>query len=129
MQTQEFNAESHIPLYAYQRSPVNERAFLITKKGNLESDPVPVGDYTVLDREEDLSLSEKKVMNLVSLLNGRKRLMELGHETNSRVLYNVLSERDEENKYKVLFYQLKQRGVSIENALFRLESEEASQYA
>lgn len=124
MQMQEFNAESHIPLYAYQRSPVNERAFLITKKGDLESDPVPVGDYTVLDREEDLGLSEKKVINLVSLLNGRKRLMQLGHETNSRVLYNVLAERDEEGKTKILFYNLGYQGVSKENALFRFECEE-----
>ena len=68
-------------------------------------------------------------MNLVSLLNGRKRLMQLGHETNSRVLYNVVSEKDEDNKYKVLFYQLKERGVSVENALFRLATEEAQNYA
>lgn len=125
MQTQDFNAESRAPLYAYQRSPVNERAFLIVKKDEAATEPVPVGDYTVLDKEEDLSLSEKKVMNLISLLNGRKRLMQLGHETNSRILYNVVSERDEENKTKVLFYKLAERGVSIENALFRLEAEEA----
>ena len=129
MQTQDFNDESRVPLYAYQRSPVNKRAFLIVKKPEMAEEPVPVGDYTVLDREEDISLSEKKVMNLISLLNGRKRLMQLGHETNSRILYNVISEKDEDNKMKVLFYKLGQKGVSIENALFRLASEEASQYA
>lgn len=127
MQTQDFNAESAAPLYGYERSPVNERAFLITK--NDADHKVPVGDYTVLDREEDLTLSEKKVMNLISLLNGRKRLMELGHETKSRILYNIVSERDEENKTKVLFYKLEEKGVSKENALFRLESEEAEKHA
>lgn len=126
MQTQDFNAESRAPLYAYQRSPVNERAFLIVKKPETSAEPIPVGDYTVLDKEEDLGLAEKKVMNLISLLNGRKRLMQLGHETNSRILYNVVSERDEDNKMKVLFYKLGQRGVSLENALFRLETEEAA---
>ena len=125
MQTQDFNAESRAPLYAYQRSPVNERAFLIVKKPETMAEPIPVGDYTVLDKEEDLSLSEKKVMNLISLLNGRKRLMQFGHETNSRILYNIVSERDEENKTKVLFYKLERQGVSKENALFRLETEEA----
>ncbi|HPD82298.1 MAG: hypothetical protein R3D88_09335 [Alphaproteobacteria bacterium] len=124
MQTQDFNSESRAPLYAYQRSPVNERAFLIVKKPAPTAEPVPVGDYTVLDREEDISLSEKKVMNLISLLNGRKRLMQLGHETNSRILYNVISEKDEENKTKVLFYKLGNQGVSKENALFRFECEE-----
>ena len=124
MQTQDFNAESRAPLYAYQRSPVNERAFLIVKKPETSAEPIPVGDYTVLDKEEDLGLAEKKVMNLISLLNGRKRLMQLGHETNSRILYNVVSEKDEDNKMKVLFYQLREKGVSVENALFRMETTE-----
>jgi len=51
MQTQDFNSESAVPLYGYERSPVNERAFLIVKKE--DQNPVPVGDYTVLDKEED----------------------------------------------------------------------------
>ncbi len=120
MQTQDFNIESQPALFAYQPSPVNARAFLITKSGQSE----PVGDYTVLDLEEDLTLSEKKVMNLISLLNGRQRLMELGHETQSRVLYQVINEEDEENKTNVLFYQLGAQGISKENALFRLERNE-----
>jgi len=124
MQTQDFNAESSAPVYAYQRSPVNERAFLIVKKPEVAAEPVPVGDYTVLDKEEDLSLSEKKVMNLVSLLNGRKRLMQLGHETKSRVLYNVLTEGSSDEKAKVMFYNLGKEGVSVENALFTLERDE-----
>lgn len=124
MQRQDFNAEGRAPLYAYARSPVNERAFLITKNQEDATTSIPVGDYTVLDKEEDISLTEKKVINLVSLLNGRRRLMDLGHETKSRILYQVVSERDEENKTKVLFYKLEEEGVSKENALFRLESDE-----
>jgi hypothetical protein len=89
-----------------------------------ESDPVAVGDYTVLDKSEDIELAEKKVMNLVSLLNGRKKLMQLGHETRSRILYNIVSEKDDDGKMRVLFYQLGQEGVSVENALFRMETEE-----
>ena len=124
MQTQDFNAEGAIGKFAYQRSPVNERAFLILKKQGETKEPIPVGDYTVLDKEEDISLAEKKVTNLVSLLNGRKRLMELGHETKSRILYNIVSEKDEDNKMKVLFYKLEEQGVSKENALFRMDSDE-----
>ena len=124
MQTQDFNAEGAIGKFAYQRSPVNERAFLILKKQDENKEPIPVGDYTVLDKEEDIFLAEKKVTNLVSLLNGRKRLMELGHETKSRILYNIVSEKDEDNKMKVLFYKLEEQGVSKENALFRMDSDE-----
>lgn len=124
MQTQDFNTESQIPKYGYERSPVNERAFMIVKKEEETADPKPVGDYTVLDKEEDIKLSEHKVMNLVSLLNGRKRLVEYGHELKGRILYHIVSECDEENKMKVLFYKLEKEGVSKENALFRMESTE-----
>lgn len=89
-----------------------------------EADPVAVGDYTVLDKAEDPLLSEKKVINLVSLMNGRKNLMDLGHETKSRVLYNIVSECDDDGKARVIFYHLGPQGVSVENALFRIEKDE-----
>jgi hypothetical protein len=99
---------------------------MILKYGDgLADDPVPVGDYTVLDSGEDPGLSEKKVMNLISLLNGRKNLMQLGHETGTRVLYHVVSMRDDDNKARILFYNLGREGVSVENALFRLEADDA----
>ena len=123
MKMDDFNAESKESRYAYVPSPVQERAFMIVRAHG-QKQPTPVGDYTVLDPAEDPKLSEKKVMNLVSLLNGRKRLMDLGHETKTRVLYKIVSERDEENKAKVLFYNLGESGVSVENALFRIEADE-----
>ncbi len=124
MQTQDFNAEAGTPRYTYRRSPVHPRGYMILKyEGDLAEEPVPVGDYTVLDTAEDPVLSEKKVMNLVSLLNGRKALMQLGHETGARILYHIVSERDDDNKTRVMFYRLGREGVSIENALFRMEAD------
>jgi hypothetical protein len=120
MKTNDFNAEAKTPRYGYMPSPVHPRAFQILKYSELN--PQPVGDYTVLDSKEDLGLSEKKVMNLISLLNGRKHLVQLGHETGTRVLYNVVSECDDDGKSRVLFYQLGKGGVSVENALFRIEA-------
>ena len=52
-------------------------------------------------------------MNLVSLLNGRKNLMQLGHETGLRVLYHIVSERDDDDK-PVLF--------TLGRKVFRLKS-------
>lgn len=122
MNNTNFNAEASAPRYTYRRSPVQDRAFMIMKlTGN---DPVAIGDYTVLDKNEDQLLSEKKVMNLVSLMNGRKNLMQLGHETNARILYNIVSECDDDGKARVLFYHLGAEGVSVENALLRLEKDE-----
>lgn len=123
MNTNDFNAEAGTPRYTYRRSPVHPRGYMILQyPETLQAEPVPVGDYTVLDTAEDPALSEKKVMNLVSLLNGRQNLMQLGHETGTRILYHLVSERDDDDKTRVLFYQLGREGVSMENALFRMEA-------
>jgi len=125
MSTANFNVEAAIPRYTYRRSPVFERGFMILKyQTERQKDPVSVGDYTVLDPMEDPGLSEKKVINLISLLNGRKNLMQLGHETNSRVLYQRVTECDDDGKARVLFYHLGAEGVSVENALLRIEKDE-----
>ncbi len=125
MKTPDFNAEAATPIYTYSRSPVNPNAYLILKyKDDLSKDAVPVGDYTVLDTKEDPALTEKKIITLISLMNGRKNLMELGHETNARVLYKIVTESDDEGKARVVFYHLGKEGVSVENALFRIEKDE-----
>lgn len=125
MNTPDFNAEASTPRYSYKRSPVNPRAFQILKlHDNSHRDPSVVGDYTVLDAKEDMALTEKKVMNLVSLMNGRKNLMQLGHESGMRVLYNIVTECDDDGKARVLFYNLGKEGVSVESALFRIEKDE-----
>ncbi len=125
MQLNDFNQEAVSPKYIYVKSPVHPRGFMILKYADdMGNNPAPVGEYTVLDMSEPMDLSEKKVMNLISLLNGRKALMQLGHETKSRVLYKIVNERDEDNKFRVIFYHLGSGGVSVENALFRIEREE-----
>ena len=119
----DFNDFGILPTYTYRRSPVTARAFQILKfhKG-LSADPVPVGDYTVLDKEEDPFLSEKKVMNVVSALNGRKHLIQLGEETKSRQLFQVLSDGSNGAPYKVMFFTYDGTQVSQENALLTMES-------
>lgn len=123
MKTPDFNAEAVPASYGYRPSPVNPRAFQIIRLADDGCEPSVVGDYTVLDQDEDIAFSEKKVMNVISLLNGRKNLMQLGHETGVRVLYKVLTECDDDGKARVMFYNLGKEGVSIENALFRIEKE------
>ena len=123
MKTPDFNAEASAPVYGYKPSPVHARAFQIIKLNDEGREPAVVGDYTILDKNEDIGHAEKKVMNLISLLNGRKNLMQLGHETSTRVLYKVVSECDDDGKTRIMFYNLGKEGVSVENALFRVEKE------
>lgn len=123
--TENFNTEAGPSVYTFRRSPVHKRAFQILKKSDPDADePVVVGDYTVLDENEDYALAELKVMNLVGLFNGRKKLMQLGHETNTRILYRILNSCDDNGMTQILFYALGKEGVSVENALFRIERKE-----
>lgn len=125
MQTNGFNQEASPKRYGYQKSPVHPRGYQILKHdASKGGDGIPVGDYIVLDAQEPDTLSEKKVMNLVALLNGRKALWQLGHETKTRVLYNIVKDDAEDGKFRVLFYHLGQGGVSVENALFEIERDD-----
>lgn len=119
MDTQDFNQYSAMPRYIYARNPVHPRAFQIMRYAAGASQPV--GDYMVLDSEEDLSLSEKKVMNIVSALNGRDKLLPLGEETRSRQLFHLINDGTDGEKIKVMFYAYKGQGCSRENALFTIE--------
>ena len=123
MKTPDFNAEASPAVYGYRPSPVSARAFQILRLFPDGGDASVVGDYTVLDRAEPIESAEKKLINLISLLNGRKNLMQLGHETGVRVLYHVVTARDDDGMARVVFYTLGKEGVSVENALFRIEEE------
>jgi len=124
MHRQDFNNQGRKTRFSFRPSPVHPNAYLILKEAGV-GEPDIVGDYTVLDTGEDKTLSEKKVMNLVSLLNGRKNLLPLGTETRARVLYRVVEEADDDGRSHVLFYHLGNHGVSVENALFRLKKDES----
>lgn len=121
METKDFNENSVMPRYIYARNEVHPRAFRILRYQG--ADARPVGDYMVLDSTEDLSLSEKKVMNIVSALNGRSKLLQLGEETKSRQLFQLINDGENGEPLKVMFYSYKGEGCSFENALFTIEKD------
>lgn len=122
MDTRDFNELSALPRYIYARNEVHPRAFRILKYQG--ADARPVGDYMVLDAAEDLSLSEKKVMNIVSALNGREKLLQLGGETGARQLFHLIHDGADGEPLKVMFYNYKGEGCSAESALFTIERDE-----
>lgn len=125
MKPTDFNETSQISRYSYTRSPVDPRAFLILRKDEEAAGPRPVGDYTVLDREEDIDFAEKKVMNFIASLNGKEeKVIDLSTQSDSTLHFRVLSEKDEENMSKLMFYKQSGKGVSAENALVRVEYDE-----
>lgn len=79
-------------------------------------------DYTVLDKSEDIHLSERKVMNLVMRLNGATELVELGEQrTRSRMLFHVKPRPDGDPHTEIVFYTQSGQGVSRENAILTME--------
>lgn len=107
-------------LYTFRPNPFLEKSFLLFRRDR-NGDDSPVGDYLVLDQEEDLALSEKKVMNLVMQLNGEDRLIPLGGLTRARLLFHRKPRRDSESKEQIVFFSYTGAGVSRENAILTLE--------
>lgn len=127
MAPRDFNRSSENPPYTYRRNPQHMYSFFILKRSDAEGMFGPIGEYTVLDLGEDPSLSEKKVMNLVTLMSGSGPVLNLGELTRSRLLYYRVPQPEDEaaekRKTHIIFYALGERGVSKENALLVLDEE------
>lgn len=114
------------PDFIYQRNPLHERGFQIMRLGDNDEYDV-IGEYTILAGDEPLELAEKKVMNLITLLNGRDNLIDLGQQTGTRLLYQRKAYAEETGRDEIIFYELGEQGVSRENALLILNEEESVQ--
>lgn len=120
----DFNHSGTGQSYSYRRNPVHEHSFLIIRKNEAKKKYEPIGDYTVLDAEENPALSEKTVMNLVALLNGREEdVIDLSRETDKRLLYYRAPKREDSNRTHIVFYVLGEKGVSTENAVLSIDEE------
>ena len=106
--------------FTYRQSPVLSRSWMIYCKSD-DGGITPVGEYTVLDRSENEQISEKKIINLVSLLNGEDELVELGHQTQSRLLFHRKTKVDQSDPTQVIFYTFSGEGISHENAILTLQ--------
>ncbi len=122
MSFESFNIVTAKKLYTYRRNPLHGHSFVILKQLEQNGQYEPVGDYTVLDQSEDSALSEKKVMNLVALMNDEDEddLIDLRTETKTRLLY-YRAPSDDPHKTRIIFYALGTQGVSMENAVLCLE--------
>lgn len=124
MTLDDFNLITAKTDYTYRRNPVVDGSFMILKRQKEEAYE-PIGEYTVLDKSEEPDLSEKKVMNLIAILNDQDdRLIQLGEGTGLRMLYKPIPRQTDSEKSKVIFYTLKEeQGVSTENAILTIEED------
>jgi hypothetical protein len=116
-----FNDKGEKPAFIYKRNPLVPHSFqifgLILGKETYE----PIGDYTLLDLSEAIEVTEKKVINLVALLNGKRDLVSLGNLTKTRLLYTIVQGTPESKNEKIIFRTYDGDGVSIENAVLNIE--------
>lgn len=128
MPKMDFNEESEKPEFIYKRNPLVARSFQICKYFENKHDYIPVGDYTVLDLEEEMELSENRISNLMVALNNKKRSIDLTSLTNSRILFTVVPRRPEDLHQKVIFRTYDGAGVSKENAVMVIQKEVFDEY-
>lgn len=117
-----FNDQGEKPRFIYKRNPLTQHAFQIFAFKDDKNDYEPVGDYTLIDLDEDIEITEKKVINLVSILNGKKRLIDFTNLTKQRILFNIATDNNPENlNEKVIFRTYDGGSVSKENAVLVIE--------
>lgn len=120
-----FNNTGEKPQFIYQRDPKVDSSFQIlmfcqvgkTGQGKYEA----VGDYTVIDEDEDPSLSELKVENVIGLLNGQDGIKELGSLTKTKVLFTIVPKKSDDEPTKIIFRNHDGKGTSEENAVLTIE--------
>jgi hypothetical protein len=106
--------------YTYRPHPFQSGSFQIFLMQGLDQDLV--GDYLLLDQAEDHDLTEKTVMNLVSLLNGREDLIDLRDQAGTRLYFQKLK-ADSDGRARVLFRSHDGHEMSQENALLTYNPE------
>jgi hypothetical protein len=114
-----FNRRSERQNFIYRHNPAQPGSFLILRLDPARGGYDPVGTYTVLDKNEDPDITQKRLINIVFLLNGRQGdSINFQNLTRQRVLYTIVSEAHEpEDEATVVFRTLDGTGVSRENAL------------
>ena len=116
-----FNDESEKPRFISKPNPLMRGAHQIFEYQPQKGEYEPVGDYTVIDRAEDSDITAKKVMNLISLMNGRKPLISFENLTQERVLFTINTESENADTETIVFRTYKGEGVSQENAVLKIK--------
>ncbi len=108
------------PRFVHRPNPLVERSYQVFEFNHTLNDFEHVGDYVLINKDESREITEKKVMNLMTLLNGKKDLIDLSNLTNTRVLYTVVPEARSGNQTKIIFKDYDGSGISKDNAVFTI---------
>ncbi len=106
--------------FVHKPNPLIERDYqifeYIIEKGDYEH----VGDYVLLNKDEPREITDKKVMNIMTLINGKDDLIDLSNLTTTRLLYTIVPEAQAGDQTKIILKDYDGSGVSKDNAIFTI---------
>lgn len=115
-----FNDRGEKARFVYRHNPLIVHSYDIFEYQEDKTSYEPIGEYVLIDIEEPQDITEKKLINMMSLMNGKKNLIDFKSLTDERVLFNIVSEADKSSKQKVVFRTYNGQGVSKENAVLTI---------
>ena len=135
-QSNQFNASGGLKKFGYRNCKFHTKGFHLVKHEMQDQASQSIGDYIILNTSEERHISEKKVGNLVNLLN-QEPLEELGKLTASKTLYEigvVEPQEDEEDSASsgssgsgggFIMRGLGKEGITVPDAMISLTDAEA----
>lgn len=106
--------------FIHKPNPLVERAYQIFEYNGEKGAYDHVGDYVLINKEEPRDITEKKVINLMSIMNKKDELIDLSSLTNKRVLFTLVPEAQAGDQTKMIFKDYDGSGVSKDNAVFTI---------
>lgn len=107
--------------FVHKPNPLVERSYQIFEYNFKKGEYEPVGDYVLINKDEKPDVTDKKVINLMSLLNGKKdELIDISNLTTTRLLYSIVPEAQSGEQTKIILKDYDGSGVSKENAVFTI---------
>ncbi len=101
-------------------NPMVERDYQIFEYDYKKGEYKLVGDYVLVNTKEPRNITEKKVHNLINILNKKEDLIDLTNLTKTRVLYTIVPEAQASDQTKIIFKDYDGSGVSKDNAIFTI---------
>ncbi len=108
------------PRFIHRANPIVDRAYQIFEYDFKKGDYDHVGDYILINKKEDPEVTEKKLINLMTLLNGKDDLIDISNLTSTRVLFTLVPEAQAGGQTKIILKDYDGSGVSKDNAIFTI---------
>ncbi len=106
--------------FIHKPNPLVDRAYQIFEYDFKKGDYDHVGDYVLINKKEKIEVTEKKLFNLMTLLNGKDDLIDISNLTSSRVLFTLVPEAQAGGQTKIILKDYDGSGVSKDNAVFTI---------